>query len=182
MKKKIVEEMPLEDWETAVKDANRNCCSNCGGVDHLKVKMIVPEEVGGRRVLPNGTLLCWSCDVAADSAIKKADGKAGRPVNLWVSRPMHERVKNYNGFTSISSLVRYLISKYIAEEDRFDDLEQYQDSGRDIKLNVWVDSKQYEIFKCLVDKRGVTITDSIKSLLTMYGDKVEPVFKDGGRK
>jgi len=67
------------------------------------------------------------------------------------------------------------MSKYIMDESRFDDLEQYQDSGADVKINVWVDIGSYATYKRLVDKRGMTVTDAVKSLVLMYESQAEPL-------
>lgn len=115
--------------------------------------------------------------MAAEAA--KSPAKAGkqRLVNFWVSRRLFDRIqeglKNYKAFNSMGSLVRYLINKYIEDEARFDDLELYQDEGADSKLNVWVDREHYDTFKVLLDKRGVTVTDAIKSLIRCYEEQSE---------
>jgi hypothetical protein len=60
------------------------------------------------------------------------------------------------------------MSKYIVDEARFDDLERHQDSGADVKINVWVDVDAYTTFRQLVDARGLTVTDAVKSLILVY--------------
>lgn len=165
------------DWEKRIYQRYRNRCANCGNTERLRVKMVVPLEAGGHMSDSNGVLLCRSCEMAADAV--KGRSKAGdqRLVNFWVSRRLFERIqeglKTYKAFNSMGTLVRYLICKYIEDEARFDDLELYQDEGADTKLNVWVDRKHYDTFKVLLDKRGVTVTDTLKSLIRMYEEQSE---------
>lgn len=124
-------------------------------------------------MVTNGVLLCRPCEMASESlGSGKKREQDRRILNFWVSRKLYDRIQKSievkNGFNSVSSLVRYLMSKYIRDEDRFDDLEQYQDSGADVKINVWVDIGSYATFKRLLDKRGVTVTDAVKNLILVY--------------
>lgn len=160
-------------WEQRVREACKDRCSNCGGEDRTRVTMIVPSEAGGQSVVTNGVLLCRPCEMAAESLESgKKREQDRRILNFWVSRKLYDRIQKStetkNGFNSVSSLVRYLMSKYVLDEDRFDDLEQYQDSGADVKINVWVDIGSYATFKRLLDKRGVTVTDAVKNLILVY--------------
>jgi hypothetical protein len=167
-------------WEREVIEASKDRCGNCGSEGRLRVSMLVPEEAGGRLVVSNGCVLCRPCELAAAAV---ARGKAGedsrRALNFWVSRKLYDRIqeglKHRNGFTSMGSLVRYLMSQYVSDESRFDDLSQYQDSGADVKVNVWVDTAHYATFKSLLDKRGVTVTSAIKALVIMYELEAEPL-------
>lgn len=174
-----IETLPLVDsedkhhWEQRVREAAKDRCSNCGGEDRTKVSMIVPLEAGGQSVTSNGVLLCRPCEMASESlGGGKRREQDRRILNFWVSRKLYDRVQQaieeQSGFHSVSSLVRYLMSKYIVDEERFDDLEQYQDSGADVKINVWVDITAYATFKQLVDKRGLTVTDAVKNLILVY--------------
>lgn len=166
----------LEDkrpWEQRVREAAKDRCSNCGGEDRTRVGMIVPLEAGGQTVTSNGVLLCRPCEMASESLNGgKRREQDRRILNFWVSRKLYDRIQQgiegQSGFHSVSSLVRYLMSKYIVDEVRFDDLEQYQDSGADVKINVWVDIGSYATFKQLVDKRGLTVTDAVKNLILVY--------------
>ena len=160
-------------WEQRVREAAKDRCSNCGGEDRTRVSMIVPTGAGGQPVVSNGVLLCRPCEMASESVEggKKRE-QDRRILNFWVSRKLYDRIQKaietQSGFNSVSSLVRYLMSKYILDEARFDDLEQYQDSGADVKINVWVDIGSYATFKRLVDKRGMTVTDAVKNLILVY--------------
>jgi len=115
--------------------------------------------------------------MAAEASKKDSKANDQRLVNFWVSRRLFDRIQEglqtYKAFNSMGSLVRYLISKYIEDESRFDDLELYQDEGADSKLNVWVERDRYDTFKVLLDKRGMTVTDAIKSLIRMYEEQSE---------
>lgn len=178
--RKLTPEELKTEWEKFIWDRNRGRCSNCGSEDRLRVKMVVPIEAGGKLVESNGVLLCRTCEMAAEAA--NAAGGAGsvrRPVNFWVSRSLYDRIqegiKTRNGFSSMGSLIRYLMTKYVLDEHRFDDLESYQDSGADVKINVWVPMDGYSTFKQLIDKRGMTVTDGIKALVRMYESEAEPL-------
>jgi hypothetical protein len=37
-----------------------------------------------------------------------------------------------------------------------------------VKLNVWVDRDRYDQFQAMLQNRGVTVTDGLKSLIRMY--------------
>lgn len=159
-------------WEKAILEHFRSRCANCGSNERLRVKTVVPVEAGGKLVTSNGVCLCRSCEMASDAYLKSSKNENQRLVNFWVSRSLFDRLKvnldNHKGFNSMGSLVRYLMAKYVEDENRFDDLELFQDEGADTKLNVWVEKDRYATFKNLLDKRGVTITDTIKSLIVMY--------------
>ena len=135
--------------------------------------MIIPAEAGGQTVTSNGVLLCRPCEMASESvgSDKKKEHER-RILNFWVSRKLYDSIQlsteKSNGFNSVSSLVRYLMSKYVADEARFDDLEQFQADGAAVKINVWVDIATYATFKKLIDARGLTVTDAVKSLLLVY--------------
>lgn len=115
--------------------------------------------------------------MAAESLGRGGTDSEQRLVNFWVSRRLFDRLQYglqmYNAFNSMGSLVRYLIAKYNEDEARFDDLELYQDEGADVKVNVWVERDRYNTFKVLLDKRGSTVTDTIKSLIAMYEQNSE---------
>jgi hypothetical protein len=166
----------LEDkqhWNQLVREAAKDRCGNCGGDDRTRTRMIIPVEAGGRYVVSNGILLCRPCELTLDAMEQgKRREQDRRILNFWVSRKLYDRIQRIiearNGFNSVSALVRYSMSKYIVDEARFDDLEQHQDSGTDVKINVWVDIGTYSTYKRLVDKRGMTVTDSVKSLLLIH--------------
>ncbi len=159
-------------WEGAVRDKARNQCSNCGSGDRLRVQLIVPIPAGGRYIVSNGVLLCRTCDMARQSVPVSGPQSNRWPINLWISRALHDRIqdviKTKNGFRSMSSMARFLIDRYVSDEGLFDDLEQYQDAGNDVKINLWVDKDTYEIFHSKLKRRGVTVTDAVKALIRMY--------------
>lgn len=169
---------PKSEWEKQIHLRYRNRCGNCGSGERLRAKLIVPVEAGGTLSESNGVLLCRGCEMAAEAVKKNSKTSDQRLVNFWVSRKLFDRIqeglKDYQAFNSMGSLVRYLISKYIEDEARFDDLELYQDEGADVKVNVWVERDRYDTFKVLLDKRGMTITDAIKNLIAMYELETEP--------
>jgi hypothetical protein len=162
-------------WTRSVLLQTRGRCANCGSDDRVQVKMIVPEDAGGVMVVSNGTAHCRACELAHAVVTQKKKPDADHPVNFWLSRGLYDQVKAYNGFSSTSSLVRFLVDRFAAEPSRFDDLPLYQDEGCDVKINAWVPPASYEVFKELVTERGLTVTDALKCLLKMYGCQVDPL-------
>lgn len=163
-------------WEKEVLHQHQGHCANCGGTDRLKVHMVVPTEAGGKLVVENGTVLCRTCEMAKDAVGREARGAERRPVNFWVSRKLYTRIdeslRTRNGFVSIGSLVRYLMTKYVTDPDRFDDIERYQDFGAaEVKLNVWVDADTYETFREVLGKQRMTVTDALKALIQVYDEE-----------
>ena len=165
----------MKSWATRVLEACGGQCSNCGSTHRLKVRMIVPKDAGGQEVVSNGTLLCRTCELAREINTKRpqpASGEHSRPINFFVSHGLHEKLQNGlasdNGFRSVSALVRYLMAKFVTDSDEFDDLSMYQDSGSDVKVNVWVGRDIYARFKAITDKNGTTVTDTLKGLIRMY--------------
>jgi hypothetical protein len=71
----------------------------------------------------------------------------------------------------MSAFIRYLIGKYVADDSFFDDLEQYQDSGNEVKINVWVERSRYDVFQAKLKKRGMTVTDGLKALIRVFDDE-----------
>lgn len=133
--------------------------------------MIVPVDAGGQLTESNGVLLCRSCELASETIGKKTEGEQ-RLVNFWVSHELFESIRigleEYQTFSSMGALIRYLIGKYVEDERKFEDLELYQDRGTDSKLNVWVNRDEYARFKELLDSRGMSVTDAIRSLIRMW--------------
>lgn len=167
--------LPEETWVTQTFVHYQNQCSNCGGGDRLKAKLVVPIEAGGQEAVSNAFLICRPCEMASEIVKRSsspASGSDTRPINFWVSRSLYTNVQNglshKYGFRSVSALVRFLMSKYVLDSERFDDVAQFQDDGSDVKVNVWVPKDTYETFKTLVDKNGLTVTSALKGLIRMY--------------
>ncbi len=162
---------PKQTWRSVIFDRFRNQCGNCGSEDHLRVKMVVPEEAGGQFVESNGVCLCRTCEIATDTT-RPSSEDSRRPINFWVSKALHEDLlarAQGTSFKSMASLIRYLMTKFVEEPDRFDDLSNYQDTpDSDLKINVWVEKGMYATFKILVDGRGMTVTDALKALIKLY--------------
>lgn len=122
--------------------------------------------------MPNFALLCRSCEMAADSVTSKHPDKDQRLINIWVSRPLYDRIQTSlgkkTGFSSMGALVRYLITKYQEDPTRYDDLDMYQDEGSDAKINLWVNKEVYDKFKRSISAKGYTVTSTVKSLICMY--------------
>ena len=181
--------LPEETWVTQTFEHYRHRCSNCGGEDRLKAKLTVPVEAGGQQSVSNAFLICRPCEMASEIVKRSsspASGSTTRPINFWVSRSLHANITNglsdKYGFRSVSALVRYLMSKYVTDSDRFDDVAQFQDDGSDVKVNVWVPRDTYETFKSLVDKNGLTVTSALKGLIRMYEVEVDRVVGTDVRK
>jgi HNH endonuclease len=165
-----------EAWATRVWAAQGGKCSSCGSDQQLKVHRVVPVAMGGSDdLVSNGVLLCRTCEIARDIHHRetRVSAEPTRPINFWVSQGLHakmrDRLNTAYGFRSVSSLVRFLMTKYVEDPNRFeDDLVLYQDSGSDVKINVWVSREVYEAFQRQVQARNVTVTDALKSLIQMY--------------
>jgi hypothetical protein len=119
----------------------------------------------------------------ARAALERSDaaasGKETRPINFWVSTQLYATLQNglstRYGFKSVASLVRFLMSQYVLDAPRFDDVLQFQDRGADVKVNVWVPRDVYAQFKDLSDRNGGTVTDTIKGMIRMYEAESERV-------
>lgn len=166
------------NWDRVIRDRYRNKCANCGGESNLSVKLVVPVQAGGRLVETNGTLLCRTCDMVK-ATYEASSTEVRRPVNFLVSRRLYDRLQasitGQTGFKSMGALIRHLIGMYVENMSRFEDLEQYQDSGSDVKVNIWIDIDLYNQFKECVNARNLTVTDAIKSLVQLYEAEVKPV-------
>lgn len=161
------------EWENQTLRRFRHCCANCGGSDHVAAKFIVPLEVGGQMTESNTTALCRACDMAAEWTRLPEDKAGRRCVTVWLSESMYRLIQNRielgdARFSSMSSLVRFLIDRFVESPDRFDDLELYQDEGSDVKVNLWISVSMFEAFRATMLELGMTITDGIKALVKMY--------------
>lgn len=163
-------------WERAVLDLAQHACSNCGGVDKLKVHMLVPVAAGGTVALTNGFVLCRTCEMASDASKSREGDEKRRPLNFWVSRGLYDSlqraVEEGLAFGSMGALVRYLMARYVTDETRYDDLPLYVEHGADVKVNVWVDADIYATFKALVNKKNLTVTDAVKALVRVFQESV----------
>lgn len=175
----------LGAWKAAVWERSQHRCENCGSIDRLKIRMVIPESAGGATIPSNAYVHCRTCELAAELArrsVSPASGEQTRPINFWVSRPLYDRLKTglgaKYGFKSVASLVRYLMTKFVTDPERFDDVAQYQEQGADVKVNVWVPRDVYSRFKLLTEKNGITVTDALKGLIQMYEMEIDRVVSD----
>jgi hypothetical protein len=168
-------------WEKSVLEAGHDLCGNCGSDDRVRVRMIVPEEAGGKLVLGNGILLCRACDLTLDLTTRFTEPvRRKRPVNFWVSSALYKRLHDGSektSFKSMAGLIRFLMTKYVTDVDRFDDLLEYQDDGaKDVKVNIWVEDGIYARFKELADRNGFTVTSALKGLIGMFEAEASVLF------
>lgn len=170
-------------WFNQVFDHFRNQCSSCGSQDHLRPKLIVPQEAGGKLHINNSILLCRTCEFASELFSRQkmpASGTNTRPINFWINRDLHKNLLNglshRYGFKSVASLVRFLMGKYTTSPEQFEDVEKYIDRSSDVKVNVWVPRVMYEDFKVVTSRNGLTVTGSLRGLLRMYESEAERIF------
>lgn len=168
-------------FDHLIREKFRGTCGNCGSDHKLRVRMIVPEEAGGQKIESNGILLCRPCELAMETSKPSDKPSRPRPVNFWVSQALSQRLHSMIAkgqadgrfkFRSIGALVRYLMLSYIKDPDRYDDLERYQDAAVEAvgvaKINVWIPQDHYETFKACVNRRGMSVTQCIKSLIELF--------------
>ena len=160
----------MGEWKRRVQERDGYACINCERTERLAVCFIIPFEAGGKLRVSNGVTVCRDCRLAADSVRalpQRIDNKT--PINFLISRELHRTVQKYvhgqSRFGSVSALLRAMISSFIAQPEMYEDLQQWQDEGSDVKVNGWVDGSRYEVFKSMCQDRGVSYTDALKSLL-----------------
>lgn len=181
----MTDEIDRRAWNQAVFDAARGQCANCGSEHKVSPRLIVPENAGGKLVLSNSVLLCRACELASSVSPKKVGEADKRLVNIWVSDRLYKRLqerRDAGHASSMGAIVRFLMGKYVADQHRFDDLQSYQDSGADVRLNIWVDSDLYSTFKTLVDGQGMTVTSALKALFCMYEAEASPLVDAAARR
>ena len=168
----------LREWKDKVLQRDE-VCVNCESAEKLAACFIVPPEVGGHLKTGNGVTVCRECRLKAESARvlpQRIDNKT--PVNFLMSKSLHQVVHKYahNGsrFGTVSALMRAMISSFITQPELYEDLQNWQDGGSDIKVNGWVDGSQYEVFKSMCRDRGMSYTDALKALLMVAIDGYEP--------
>ena len=180
------DEIPQREWIEAVLEAAQGKCANCGSDHKVSPRLIVPEDVGGRRTLSNSVVLCRACELASGALPKRTGSGENRLVTVWISKALydglHRRVQSGHA-KSIGALIRYLMHKYVAEQLRFDDLPTLPalDSVQAVRLNVWVDAEAYQTFKAAVNSSGLSVTDSIKALCSLYDSEAAPLVEAARR-
>lgn len=172
------EELDSKLWSSFVMEAANGCCANCGSAHKVTPRLIVPRDAGGKLTRSNSVALCRACELASGAIPRREKDLERRPVNIWVSNRLYKTLqarRDAGHTSSMGALVRYLMTKYVQEQGRFDDLAQYQDTGTDVRLNVWVDTDLYQDFKHKVDSAGHTVTAALKSLFCMYETEATPL-------
>lgn len=167
-------------WFRAVWEHYGGKCGNCGTDQNVAVRMVVPVAAGGLWVLTNGVTICRTCEVA-QTAVRKAEETGvtpKRPICVWISRKLYDSLQSSlskkNGFNSMAGLTRYMMKLVVEHPARFSDLDNYQDRGSDLKVNLWVDAADYERFKGVLADRNLTVTDGIKGLMLLYTTEGAP--------
>ena len=177
------DELSLHEWTEAVLVTSGGKCANCGSDHKVSPRLIVPEDVGGRRTLSNSVVLCRACELASGALPKRVGSGENRLVTVWVSSALyeglHRRVQAGHA-KSIGALVRYLMQKYTEAHDRFDDLPMQEAVGS-VRLNIWVDSEEYRVFKAKVNEYGLSVTDAIKAMCRLYDAEAVPLIEAARR-
>lgn len=160
----------LTEWKKQVLERDAHTCVNCERTSHIAACFIIPPEAGGRLRTQNGVTICRECRMAAESSRvlpQRIDNKT--PINFLISKNLHAAVDNHvhnnSTYGSVSALVRHMIASFITMPELYEDLQQWQDEGSDVKVNGWVDGAQYETFKRMCQERGISYTDAFKGLL-----------------
>lgn len=116
-------------------------------------------------------LLCRSCEYALKMTRKKPQDFS-RAVGIHISRDLHKRLTEHPTLAakkmSMSSLVQMLIDSYLDNIDNYSDLEMYQDSGADVRVNLWISDNTFHRLKRVVRDLKGTVTGTVKSLVMMY--------------
>ena len=169
----------LTDWKDKVLARDGGSCVNCNSQEKTVACFIVPSEVGGNLRLSNGVTICRECRILAESSRvlpQRIDNKT--PINFLISEKLHKLVNDYvhhgSNFGSVSALVRSMITSFITQPELYEDLQNWQDRGAEIKLNGWTNGIQYDVFRGMCRDRGISYTDALKGLLLVATDGYEP--------
>lgn len=175
----VIKPLAAQDQEVLfrrkVMEHYRHVCANCGSDEKVSVYLLVPVEAGGQLSLTNGSTLCRVCQAATKAVTRAHDkGKVAKsPVNVWVSRTLYDTlevcISSGRGFSSVATLLRYLIESYVEAPNKFEDLDLWQDESEDrVRLGFLVPTALYEEFKTRVVSEGLTVTDAVKGMLKWY--------------
>lgn len=170
-------------WRESVWERCRGQCSNCGSSENLRVKMLVPIAAGGVLIDSNGTLICRTCELAADAIAVGKDTSDTRLINFWMSTALHSRLRLMVGegkdFPSLGALIRFMMAQFVRAPEIYQDLELYQDRECDVRVNVWVENRLYTLFRQKASASGDTVTSTIKSLLMAFEVEFAKRSKEG---
>ena len=149
-----------------------NKCTNCGSDDNVSAKLVVPEEAGGQKVPGNCAVLCRTCRWGAERETKTPRF----PTSFFVSAALYERLNTYchKHKTTKAALARFLIHYYVGLHENMQDIWNFQEEQRDVKITVQVDSGIYNEFKELLQNDRRNIQDAMVAIfsnwLTAYGE------------
>jgi len=160
---------PEVSWETQVYLRFKNKCGSCGSTERLVVRLLTPEAVGGQKVESNGIVLCRTCDLGTKMLPKPGASSFPHPMNFYVSNHLHYVIQQHAPrYGGTGGFLRQLIDVYLTSPEQYADLEQYQDSTVDVKLNFHLPSSQFEEFKSKTKLQGMTMTDALRGLILLY--------------
>jgi Arc/MetJ-type ribon-helix-helix transcriptional regulator len=175
-----LEGFDLAAWRREVTAARGTICQNCGASGGT-AGFIIPPSCRGVVSVSNAIILCGRCwrlyDVSRAGASQK-DAAGRSMMSVYLSEALHRRVLASVGaekpFQSLSSLIRYVVSRYVMDEERFEDLPLYQDEGNDILIRTRFDPERFHTFKQLCDRRGMSMSDAVRSMLVMVTEHEFP--------
>jgi hypothetical protein len=153
------------EWEKSVLEQH-SVCANCGDSKNLIVRPLVAPLNGGQSRASNASVLCRGCEI--NSFLSNTETQEKQLVNFWLSASLYEWLKTNAEKSSMGSLIRYMISRYTGSPSAFEDLALWVDVQSEVKVNIWVPQKEYLEFKTLIEERGSTVTDALKSLLLIF--------------
>lgn len=161
-----------ESWVYTVLESADYKCGNCGSDDGITIKLIVPEEAGGKKIPSNCAVLCKGCRFQSERSFK---GEMV-PTSFWLSRPLHTRLVAYceRENSTVSSVIRGLMSHFVSSDyTSFEPIWAYQEEERDVKVNVQIDQRIYSSFRAILSQDRRTVQEAMVALLHNFLEKTE---------
>lgn len=157
-------------FEADVRAFHGGRCAGCGSTDRTRVRLIVPLEAGGKKVLSNGTVVCRTCEFGEiRERQEEPSPNAKKLLNVWVSEELHAWIQTHIPFQGASALARYLIELYLSSDSvRYDDLHLYQDPTAAVRCFVYVPAAMHTAFKARATRDGFTLTQALIGLIILY--------------
>lgn len=171
---KLSEMSQLNRWREEVLAARGDGCQNCGEPGARSSFAIRPES-GGTLRGTNSLVFCRKCWRLYDLSLASGGSGLDEALSVWMSRGLHDRattlMERGGRFKTISDLVRFAMTRFILDPDRFEDLLLYQDSGGDVRARVRTDASHYQVFKKMTQDRGMAVQEALRGLLVMYSNE-----------